>query len=214
MQSFEDAVAVGAGSAFVPLARGVRPDTPAFRPFDAAAEPAPAAADAPAPAEEPAAASDARASFQAGYEQARRDLEGESASMRDAFLRSLEELVAFRTRLRERYERELLQVALGVARKVVQQELAERPEIWLTMIRAAVHRTVGREHIVVRVPEQLAAFLRQSAPMLEDVKDLEIVADGSLPAGGCLVESRLAEVDIGIDTQLEAARNALLRSEE
>ena len=103
------------------------------------------------------------------------------------------------------YERELLELALGVARKVVQQELAERPELWLGMIRAAVPRAVNR--IVLRVPPPLMAFLRGSLAALRaslaDVKDLELVEDPSLPAGGCVIESRFGEVDIGVETQLD-----------
>src|SRR6266404_4445147 len=72
------------------------------------------------------------------------------------------------------YERELLELALGVARKVVQQELAERPEIWLGMIREAVRRAVDHERIAVRMPPAALAFLRQALPelrsTLEDVK--------------------------------------------
>jgi len=114
------------------------------------------------------------------------------------------------------YERELLELALGVARKVVQQELAERPEIWLGMIRAAVKRAVDSERIALRVPPPLMAFLRGSLAALraslEDVKDLELVEDPSLHAGGCVIESRLGEVDIGVETQLERCERALVRA--
>ena len=114
------------------------------------------------------------------------------------------------------YERELLELALGIVRKVVQQELAERPEIWLGMIRAAVKRAVDRERIALRVPPPLMAFLRGSLAALraslEDVKDLELVEDPSLPAGGCVIESRLGEVDIGVETRLERCERALVRA--
>src|SRR5436309_9468306 len=116
------------------------------------------------------------------------------------------------------YQRELLELALGVARKVVQQELAERPEIWLGMIRAAAKRAVDRERITLRVPAPLMAFLRGSLAALraslEDVKDLELVEDPGLPAGGCVIESRSGELDIGVETQLERCERALVRATE
>ena len=115
------------------------------------------------------------------------------------------------------YQRELLELALGVARKVVQQELAGRPELWLGMIRAAVPRVVDRERIVLRVPPPLMAFLRGSLASLRaslaDVKDLELVEDPSLPAGGCVIESRFGEVDIGVETQLERCERAVRATE-
>jgi len=40
------------------------------------------------------------------------------------------------------------------------------------------------------------------------VKDLELVEDPGLPAGGCVIESRCGEVDIGVETQLERCERA------
>ena len=205
-------------SSFVPLAEPAA--APAFRPLLSPGGPAEApAAAAPAGPDEPrAAGDDSRRAFQAGYELGREELRSQIESIGESFVKSLEELADFRARLRDRYERELLEVALGVAKKVVQQELAARPDIWLGMIRAAIRHTVDREHIVVRVPPPLAAYLRDAAPdlraALEDVKEIEVVEDPGLGADGCVVESRFGEVDISIETQFEAAEQALVRAEE
>src|SRR5437867_2189969 len=45
-------------------------------------------------------------------------------------------------------------------------------------------------------------------------KDLELVEDPSLPAGGCVIESRFGEIDIGVETQLERSERALGRATE
>src|SRR5581483_8111417 len=142
-------------SSFAPLVEApAAPGHTVFRPlgeFDPTAAPpppAPAASAAPGPEAPRGETSDeARRAFQAGYELGREEVRSQVESIGESLVKSLEELAAFRTRLRERYERELLELALGVARKVVQQELAERPEIWLGMIRAAVRRVVDRERI-------------------------------------------------------------------
>jgi len=203
---------------FVPLAPAAAPAAPRFVPLAAAEEPL--VEPASPPAEEHAVEEDdeARRAFQAGYELGREELRGQIESIGESFVKSLEELSEFRSRLRDRYERELLEVALGVARKVVQQELAARPEIWLGMIRAAVRHTVDRERLVLRVPTALATYLRDAAPelrtVLEDVKEVTVVEDPGLKAGGCVIECRFGEVDIGVETQLEAAERALVRSEE
>jgi flagellar assembly protein FliH len=210
-------------SSFVPLAEPGTP-APAFRPFmPGPGEPPPAASAAvptaspePPPADE--GSDETRRAFQAGYELGRDELRSQIESIGESFVKSLEALAEFRARLRDRYERELLELALGVARKVVQQELQARPEIWLGMLRNAVRHTVDREHIVVRVPPAVAAFLRTSMPevraALEDVKEVEVVEDPGLTQGGCVIESRFGEVDIGVETQLEAAEQALMRAED
>jgi len=159
-----------------------------------------------------------RRAFQAGYDLGREETTGQLATVAESLVKSLEELSVFRGQLRERYERELLELALGVARKIVQQELAERPEIWLGLIRAAVRRVVDRERITVRVPPPLLAFLRDVLPelraSLDSVKELDLVEDTSLPAGGCVIESRFGEVNLGVEAQLEAVERALVRVDE
>jgi flagellar assembly protein FliH len=204
-------------SEFAPLVEP--PAASVFRPLGAVCDP-PATPAADAVVESPATAEpsdELRRAFQAGYELGRQEMRSDVESIGESFVKSLEELSAFRARLRERYERELLEVALGVARKVVQQELAERPEIWLGMIRAAVHRAVDRERIAVRVPPPLLAFLRDSLPelrsTLDDVKELELIEDPALPLGGCVIESRFGEIDIGVESQIGAARSALVQAE-
>src|SRR5438034_10751886 len=80
-----------------------------------------------------------------------------------------------------------------------------------------VKRAVDRERIALRVPPPLMAFLRGSLAALraslQDVKDLELVEDPSLPAGGCVIESRFGEVDIGVETQLERCERAVRATE-
>ena len=90
--------------------------------------------------------------------------------------------------------------------------------IWLGLIRAAVRRVVDRERITVRVPPRLLAFLRDALPelraSLDAVKELDLVEDPSLPAGGCIIESRFGEVNLGVEAQLEAVERALVRVDE
>jgi flagellar assembly protein FliH len=212
-------------SSFVPLLGGGTAAHPVFRPLAEPGTPAEPGPEPPrpephpeAPADERHVSEELRQAFQAGYELGREEMRSQIESIGESFVKSLEELAAFRTRLREHYERELLELALGVARKVVQQELADHPEIWLGMIRHAVRRAVDRERIVIRVPPALLGFLRGSLPelraSLEDVKELELAEDPGLPEGGCVIESRFGDIDIGVETQFETTRRALVRAEE
>src|SRR5204862_7928050 len=62
--------------------------------------------------------------YAAGRDAATRDLVGDG----EAFTKALGELARFRAGLLDQYQSELLALALGIARKVVQRELAENPE--------------------------------------------------------------------------------------
>lgn len=206
-------------SEFVPLAQEPTGHASIFRLFDLEEAPAAPATAMPlhgGPAIDPEAARAAAAADEAArvaHEQERATLVAQLESIGQSFVASLEELARFRRELTARYERELLELSLGIARKIVQQEVSERPELWLGMLRTAVRHAVDRERIVVRVPTTLAAFLReQAAPLraaLEGVKDVEVVEDAALGDGACILESRFGEVDLGLDTQLDAVARAL-----
>jgi flagellar assembly protein FliH len=213
--------------AFQPLAEPARGQRAGFRPLG---DPVPATPEPVAPGtpeaspetdalpEAPAERLEDHPAYAAGVAHAADSHAAAVAEMQGTLAEALESLAAFRSELRTRYERELLLLALGVAKKVVQQELAEHPEIWLTMIRSAVKQAVDRERILVRVPPDLAQYLLAEAPTLraalEEVKELQIVDDPSLPPLGCIIESRYGEVDIGVETQLAVAERALVGAED
>ncbi len=130
-----------------------------------------------------------------------------------AFAAAVEEVARFRAALLDRYEQELLELALGVARKVVQRELADHPEHWLGMIREAVLAALDRETIRIRVGTVLHRYLVDHLPrlraLLEDVKELDLVEDVALGETGCVIESRYGDLDLGVDSQMTAIRAAL-----
>lgn len=145
----------------------------------------------------------------AGRAAALADLVGDG----EVFVKALDEVKRFRAGLMERYQTELLALALGIARKVVQRELAEHPEHWLGMIREAVRHALDRERIRIRVGPILHRFLVEHLatlrPMLDDVKELELVEDGTLSESGCILESQFGDLDLGVDSQIGAIRAAL-----
>ncbi len=188
-----------------------------FPAFDAAAPsaaPVVGATGADAPdAETQATQAAYGAGFAAGRAAALREGVVGATTLADA----VEELARFRAGLLERYQRELLELALGVARKVVQRELAENPEHWLGMLREAVHMALDRESIRIRVGAILHRFLLEHLPelraRLDDVKQLELVEDTALGETGCVVESRYGDLDLGIDSQIGAIRATLMGAE-
>lgn len=155
----------------------------------------------------------ADAAYADGFDAGRAAAVAELMHDGEAFGKALDEVKRFRAGLLERYQSELLALALGIARKVVQRELAENPEHWLGMIREAVRHALDRERIRIRVGPVLHKFLVEQLPtlrpMLEDVKELELVEDGTLTESGCILESQFGDLDLGIDSQIGAIRAAL-----
>ena len=156
-----------------------------------------------------------------GYEQGvaagRAAVEAELGAAGAALTAAIEDVARFRGILTARYQRELLELALGVAHKVVQRELAEHPDHWLGMIRDAVLATLDRETIRIRVGPVLHRYLVEHLPrlrvLLEEVKELDLVEDVGLGETGCVIESHYGDLDVGVDSQINAIRTALTGSE-
>jgi flagellar assembly protein FliH len=219
-------------SSFDPLPQGVPPAGGEFAPLvapleEAGAAPAsvfpdfnrrePAAPPGEPPPPEPAGKSalelEHEAGYAAGFAAGRASMEQELATNGAAFAAAMEEVVRFRAGLLERYHRELLDLALEVARKVVERELDEHPEHWLQMIRDGVARSVEHEVIRIRVGSILHRYLvnnlAELRAKLDDVKELDLVEDTSLPATGCVITTSSCDLDLGIDSQMSAIRVAL-----
>lgn len=193
-----------------------RAGTSVFRDFGGAEGGRPGPAPAPgdeAPPEPDELEQATKAAYADGWAAGAAAAKAELVGQGEAFGKALAELARFRAGLMERYQDELLALALGIARKVVQRELADHPEHWLGMIREAVRHALDREKIRIRVGPLLHRFLVEHLstlrPMLEDVKELELVEDQALSENGCILESQYGDLDLGIDSQIGAIRAAL-----
>jgi len=220
MSSFEPLRPALADGGFAPLAperaaSGASATLGPFRDLDAPPAPDPAATDADAD-ERARAAERAALEHEAharGFAEGRAAAEGELAQLVHALGEAIREVARFRRTLLERYQGELLDLALGVARKVVDRELEQHPEHWVGLIRSGVQRALDRDHVRIRVGPPLHAYLRdhlaELRAELDGVKDLELLEDPALGATGCVVETSYGDLELGIDSQIATIRAAL-----
>lgn len=200
---------------FQPLGGGAAPAativTGPLRDLNPSSAAASAAAEADRLAEERALLE--QAAYSRGVAEGRALAEGQLAQLVQGMGEAIAELTRFRHETMTRYQSELLDLALEVARKVVDRELEQHPEHWIQAIREGVRRAVDRDHIRIRVASPLHAFLREHLVELrgelDGVKDLELVEDPALPPSGCVVETSYGDLDLGVDSQIATIRGAM-----
>jgi flagellar assembly protein FliH len=127
---------------------------------------------------------------------------------------TLDELTSVRAEMIRQTERQMVQLALGIARRIVQREISLDPDLLLAMARVALERLGDTARVTVRLhPEDYAAAgAARVAEMTSS--NVTIVADTRLSRGACRVESDMGLLDIGIDAQLQEVGRALLGAEE
>jgi flagellar assembly protein FliH len=114
-----------------------------------------------------------------------------------------------------------LEIGFLVARRILDMELTASPEPLVNLVRSAVNRLGETRKVAIHLSP---ADARALSTVIEErgsqavasaaVAKVEIVADGSLGRGDCLVEGDLVTVDGRIAARMEELRRVLDASEE
>lgn len=113
-------------------------------------------------------------------------------------------------------EKQMVDMILMVARKVIKDEVVERKEVVLNNIREALRRIKDRDRVNIRVNfadlELTTAHKDELIRMMESLRKVNIYEDSRVDRGGCIIETDVGSIDARISTQLkeieEAIRNA------
>lgn len=110
-------------------------------------------------------------------------------------------------------ERQIVELALAIAGKVLARELEENPMVILPIVKAALAKVCDQEQIVVRVsPEDFELVIhakRDLQIMVGRENALSIISDHTVNCGGCVIDTPYGTVDARLDTQFDAVKKAL-----
>jgi flagellar assembly protein FliH len=176
------------------------------------------AADPPPAAMLPDAAAIEREAFTKGYAQGERAGTEAGAARAEAMLRrladTLDDLQRLRGELVRRTEREVVELALAIARKVLHREASLDHDLLVALARVALDRLADATAASIRLhPDDYAIAMTGRTAATTSPHGVQILADPSVRRGGCLVRSDVGSVDVGIATQLDELTGALLGGE-
>jgi flagellar assembly protein FliH len=114
--------------------------------------------------------------------------------------------------LQERMAEAMATTAVQLARQVVRQEVATRPDLVLAVARDAIESLLASARgLRLRVHPDDHAVLLEGARELFDRRGVTLVTDAGIARGGCRLESDLGVVDAEIATRWAAAAAVLGR---
>jgi flagellar assembly protein FliH len=127
---------------------------------------------------------------------------------------TLEELTQVRAQMIHQTERQMVQLALAVARRIVHREVTIDPDLLIAMARVAMERLGETAQVKVRLhPNDYEAAGASRVAQLAG-SNVMILADAHLSRGGCRIESDMGILDAGVDAQLQEIARALLGEED
>lgn len=135
----------------------------------------------------------------AGRDQARAELQ----PVIERLNKSLAEIAGIRARIRSESERELVDLALCIARRILRRELSVDPDAVQGLVRAALDKVQGREIRRVRVHPDFLVVVRRQLELTGIMAVAEVAADPGLHPGDVVVETRVGDLDASIDSQLK-----------
>lgn len=146
--------------------------------------------------------------FQKGYteglSQARGQIEKAMGRL-ETILRELEDL---RRRIFSRAEEEILELAIAVAKKVLQRELMSDRQLVLRTLKEAIKKVTEGDTVKIYLsPDDIELVKEHREKLLEGVRGLSGVvlhADPGITPGGCFIETEFGHIDARLESQLEA----------
>ncbi len=118
----------------------------------------------------------------------------------------LEEIGQLRLRLGKQYEKEIIDLVVEVAKKVIQTQLKFSESVVRDTIRSALALTAERRNIILKINPDDFEYVEKIRPELfseqPNLKSLTVTPDAAVGRGGCVLETPSGDVDATIETQL------------
>lgn len=152
--------------------------------------------------------------YRNGMEEGRRQAERGLANVFKSLREGVSALTGVRQRLLKESEEDLLRLAIMIARKIVQREIAQDQQVLASLIATALGGCAERDRVVVRLnPDdyaQVSANRQAYLSGLGEDSQVTLTPDDNVGPGGCLVETVTGTVDARIESQIDEIYRVLL----
>ena len=113
------------------------------------------------------------------------------------------------------WQSHVVHLAASIAERIIRRQLEKQPEIGAEWIQQALELAGGAAEVTLRLNPADHESLGNQVTAIQDklslVAALDVVADDSISAGGCRVETRFGSVDNQLETQLARIEEELSR---
>jgi flagellar assembly protein FliH len=115
--------------------------------------------------------------------------------------RGIQEIAGLRPQLVREAAADLVDLSVGIARRIVHRELSVDPAALEGLVGGALQKLPGQEIRGIRIHPDLEPGVRQALAR-EGRGGLPLIADGTLERGAILIETARGKLDASLETQL------------
>lgn len=153
-------------------------------------------------------ATEKREAFEAGSQQGDQKARAELQPVLERLHAAINDITALRPEIRRRAERDTIQLALLIAKRILHRELSVDENALNGIARIAFERLTRSESYTVRVHPRFAPAITAALPASQSSRVI-IEPDASCAPGTLIIRSSEGVIDASIDTQLEEISRGL-----
>lgn len=129
----------------------------------------------------------------------------------EGMARALFEFASERSKFYRAVEGEIVKLALSIARKILHREAQIDPLLLEGMVRVVLEKVEAQTKVVIRVnPVRAKEWESSLAGPAGSLDRIEIVEDGDVEQYGCLIQTTVGNVEVGVNVQLKEIELGLL----
>lgn len=148
---------------------------------------------------------------QQGEREARAKFDEQLARERSALGKAVCDFWIERTDYYRRIEKEAVELALSIARKVLHREAQVDPLLLMGVVRVALERIEGATGVTFAVaPAAAAEWRRYLAAHMEAGRLPEVVEDAALAGEQCVLRTSMGSAELGLEVQLKEIEKGLM----
>ncbi|NPV53695.1 MAG: hypothetical protein HPY71_09240 [Firmicutes bacterium] len=153
------------------------------------------------------------AGYEEGYQRGREEALEQAGDLIRLLGDARDALVALRRDVIRGAENDIVELAVGIAEKIVHREIEVDESVVLGMVKEALLHVRDSRAVRIRVSpwdvERVAAFRDDLVKMVSDAGDIEILQDPRVEQGGCIIETEFGMVDARIRRQFSEVKEVL-----
>ncbi len=151
--------------------------------------------------------------YQAGLQEAqtaaRRQAEAAIDAAVERLAQAVSELARQKREIRRQAEEDVVRLAVAIARRVLNRQLAVDPAVLLGIVKAALDRVDASEVTRLRVHPDHAALVEAHLRAAAFPGAIQVTGDPSLASGGAILETPTGQIDASVDSQLQEIERGL-----
>jgi flagellar assembly protein FliH len=122
------------------------------------------------------------------------------------------QLKNIRKETHQEIEKEVVELALAIARQVICQEVAFDRDIVVCVARDALAKVEDPGRIKIKMSPSDLQFIKETrsqlSNLIENIDNVTLEAAENIQSGGCIIETDLGEIDARIEKQLQAVEES------